>query len=82
MTIDDLTTKWLRVISADARWGNGEPAAPVAPLWREVLRATIFARATRRVLIAKGVITAAEWDTAIGVEADALDAALTARFGS
>jgi hypothetical protein len=82
VTISQLIDKWLAVVAGDVRApDDSEPAAPVKPVWRELLRSAVQTRALGRVLVTKGLVTQAEIDAAISIEADNLDAQLTQRFG-
>lgn len=80
MNLTELVSKWAPIVAADGRWSTGEPAAPIKPTWREVMRVYVWAKGAGRILVSKGVCTQAELDAAIQIEIDALDALLTTRF--
>lgn len=80
MTPEAAVTKWARVVVAGG-WPDGTgDADQVVEVARESLRQRIAVRALVVVLIQKGVLTQADYDTAQSNAADFYDAALTTRF--
>jgi hypothetical protein len=82
MILPDLVAKWTPVLVA----GGWPPLGLIyqsdylVDLARELLQARVQQRALVGLLINRGVITQAQYDTAVGTVVDAVDTELTTRF--